>query len=113
MNKNKTTQGLNRREFIRSTAAVGAGLIFSPMVLGETTPGAGAKSDDINVAIIGVGDQGRVLLESALKIPGLKFKALCDIWTDFNQKNVSNLLKNASKSPWLVPTRFPRVAPAT
>ena len=84
---------INRREFIRSTAAVGAGLIFSPMVLGETTGGAVAKSDDINVAIIGVGDEGRVLLESAVKIPGLRFKALCDIWTSFNQQNVSRFLK--------------------
>ena len=93
MNKNKSTTGLNRREFIRSTAAVGAGLIFSPMVLGETTTGAGIKSDDINVAIIGVGDQGRTLLESAVKIPGLRFKALCDIWTAWNQQNASRFLK--------------------
>ena len=85
--------GINRREFIRSTAAAGAGLIFSPMVLGETGTGAVAKSDDINVAIIGVGDQGRILLEAAVKIPGLKFKAVCDIWTEFNQKNASNFLK--------------------
>ena len=91
MNENRTSTGLNRREFIRSTAAVGAGLIFSPMVLGET--GAVAKSDDINVAIIGVGDEGRVLLESAVKIPGLRFKALCDIWTSFNQQNASRFLK--------------------
>ena len=49
MSKDRTSTGLNRREFIRSTAAVGAGLIFSPMVLGETTSGAVAKSDDINV----------------------------------------------------------------
>jgi len=93
MSKDRTSTGINRREFIRSTAAVGAGLIFSPMVLGETTGGAVAKSDDINVAIIGVGDEGRVLLESAVKIPGIRFKALCDIWTSFNQQNVSRFLK--------------------
>ena len=28
-----------------------------------------------------MGDQGRILLEAAVKIPGLRFKALCDIWT--------------------------------
>lgn len=93
MNKNKATQGINRREFIRSTAAAGAGLIFSPMVLGETGTGAVAKSDDINVAIIGVGDQGKTLLEAAVKIKGLRFKALCDIWTGWNQQNQSRFLK--------------------
>jgi len=82
---------MGRREFIRSTAAVGAGLIFSPMVVAETA--TGSKSDDINVAIIGTGDQGRVLLEAAVKIPGLRFKALCDIWASFNQQNASRFLK--------------------
>ncbi len=90
---------INRREFIRSTAAVGAGLIFSPMVLGETGTGAVAKSDDINVAIIGVGDQGRVLLDAAVKIPGLKFKAVCDIWTAWNQQNQAKLLKAYGHQP--------------
>jgi predicted dehydrogenase len=93
MSKNKAATGINRRQFIRSTAAAGAGLIFSPMVLGETGTGAVAKSDDINVAIIGVGIQGRILLEAAVKIPGLRFKALCDIWTEYNQKYGSNLIK--------------------
>ena len=82
---------MNRRTFIRSTAAVGAGLILSPMVVAETE--TTQKSDDINVAIIGVGNQGRVLLESAVKIKGLRFKALCDIWTAYNQQNQSKFLK--------------------
>jgi len=76
---------------MRSTAAVSAGLILSPMVSAQN--GAGQKSDDINVAIIGTGDQGRVLLESAVKINGIRFKALCDIWTAYNQQNQSRFLK--------------------
>jgi len=91
MSKKQTAKGMDRRGFMRSTAAVGAGLILSPMVLAET--GADAKSDDINVAIIGVGGQGRILLESAVKIPGLRFKALCDIWEAYNQQNQSRFLK--------------------
>ncbi len=82
---------IDRREFIRSTAAVGAGLIFSPMVVAQAQ--TGQKSDDINVAIIGTGDQGRILLESAVKIPGVRFKALCDIWVAWNQQNQSRFLK--------------------
>ncbi len=91
MSRKEKTDGMNRRQFIGSGAAVGAGLMFSPMIVAQTQ--APAKSDDINVAIIGVGDQGRVLLESAVKIQGLRFKALCDIWTEYNQKNQARFLK--------------------
>ncbi len=82
---------LNRRRFLASTAAAGAGLILSPMVVAQSE--AGGKADDVNVAIIGTGAQGRVLLESAVKIPGLHFKALCDVWTEYNQKNQSRFLR--------------------
>jgi predicted dehydrogenase len=51
------------------------------------------KGDEINVAIIGAGDQGRILLESCVKIPGVRFKALCDIWTNWNQQNQAKFLK--------------------
>jgi predicted dehydrogenase len=91
MSKKMQTKGLNRREFIKTTAATGAGLIFSPMIMAQTE--TAQKTDDINVAIIGVGGQGRILLESAVKIPGVRFKALCDIWTNWNQKNQSKFLK--------------------
>ncbi len=95
LNKNTKSKDnkirIDRRQFIRSTAAVGTGLIFSPMVAAQEQ--AGQKTDDINVAIIGVGDQGRILLESAVKIPGLRFKALCDIWVEYNQQNQSRFLK--------------------
>jgi predicted dehydrogenase len=77
---------------MHSSAAVGAGLMFSPMVVAETGTSP-AKTDDINVAIIGTGDQGRILLESAVKIKGVRFKALCDIWTAFNQKNQAGFLR--------------------
>ncbi len=57
-----------------------------------TTPPAGRISD-INVALLGGGDQGEVLLNSMLKIPGLRFRAICDIWTEYNQKRLVNRLK--------------------
>ncbi|MGA2173243.1 MAG: Gfo/Idh/MocA family oxidoreductase [Sedimentisphaerales bacterium] len=97
MSRKNAAKGMDRREFIRSTAAVGAGLIFSPMVVAQTE--TGTKPDDINVAIIGVGDQGRALLESAVKIPGLRFKALCDIWVAYNQQNQARFLKAYKHEP--------------
>jgi len=80
-----------RRSFLRSTAAAGAGLVLAPNVLAQT--GAGSKADDLNIALLGAGAQGQVLLDSCLKIPGLHFKAVCDIWTAYNQKRVTRLLK--------------------
>jgi predicted dehydrogenase len=72
---------LSRREFVQAISATGAGLAVGKSALGETVGGA----NDLNVAIIGAGAQGRILIESCLKIPGIRFKAVCDIW-EFSQR---------------------------
>lgn len=90
MNKQKTKKGMDRRCFLRSTAAVGAGLAFSPVVFGQA--GGGKKEDDINVALLGAGAQGQVLMTACLQIPGVRFKAVCDIWEDWNLKRTTRLL---------------------
>jgi len=90
MNNQETAKELNRRSFLRSTAAAGAGLAFAPMASSRAASG---KPDDINVALLGAGAQGQVLMNACLKIPGVRFKAVCDIWTAFNQKRVSRTLK--------------------
>ena len=41
---------------------------------------AGGGDHTLRVALIGCGEQGRVLLSAALKIPDLRFVAVCDIW---------------------------------
>jgi predicted dehydrogenase len=89
MSEQKSERNMNRRSFLRSTAAVGAGLAFSPYVFGQTS---GKKPDDINVALVGAGTQGQVLMSACLKIPGVRFKAVCDIWQAYNLKRVSRLL---------------------
>jgi len=76
---------------LHSAAAAGAGLALSPMVLGQTDNSK--KPDDINVALLGCGAQGQVLMNVCLKIPGIRFKAVCDIWTAWNQRRVSRILK--------------------
>jgi predicted dehydrogenase len=48
---------------------------------------------EISVALLGAGAQGQVLLDAMLRIPGLRFRAVCDIWTEFNQRRVVNTLK--------------------
>lgn len=90
MKKQNDNQDINRRYFLKTGAAVGAGLLISPMVKGqEVTKG----SNDLNIALIGTGAQGQVLMNAMLKIPNIRFKAVCDIWTDYNQKRAYRLLK--------------------
>jgi len=84
--------GISRRDFLKVTGAMGAGLVLAPTILAQEK-GAPAPSDVINVALIGGGTQGRVLLEQALKIKGLRFKAVCDIWP-YAQSYAGGLIRN-------------------
>jgi len=90
MSGRKIEKVMDRRDFLQSAAAAGAGLVFSPMVIGQTR--AGKKTDDINVALIGAGEQGKTLMMDCLKIPGVRFKAVCDIWP-YNRNWVSGRLR--------------------
>jgi predicted dehydrogenase len=89
MNDQRTGTEMNRRSFLRSTAAVGAGLAFSPFLAKSGAAGA----DTINVALLGAGAEGQVLMNACRNIPSVRFKAVCDIWEDYNQKRVSRMLK--------------------
>lgn len=83
--------GLNRRDFMRSTAAIGAGLFVSGSAWGQ----AGANKDTINVALIGAGEQGQVLSDAILRLgrdSGIRFVAVCDIWEQVNLRRVSRRL---------------------
>ncbi len=89
MSEQKVQQGMNRRNFLRTTAAVGAGLAFSPRMFAAASGGA----KDINVALLGAGAEGQILMQACRKIPGVQFKAVCDIWEAWNQRNMARLLK--------------------
>ena len=69
---------ISRREFLGTTAAVGTGLMLASgaKVFGQTK----SLNSKINVALIGFGAQGRVLLESLLKIDTIHLVAIVDIW---------------------------------
>ena len=86
---------MNRRLFLTSAAAAGAGLVLSPAARAQAAAAAAAApADTINVAIIGAGNQGRNLLRNAVKVEGVKFRAVCDIWT-YSQDYAGNGLKKA------------------
>ena len=55
-------------------------------------PAAATNVQEINVALIGAGAQGQVLTDAMLRIPGLRFRAVCDIWTEYNQRRLVNIL---------------------
>jgi predicted dehydrogenase len=44
------------------------------------------------LAVIGAGEQGRILIDSCLHIPGIRFKAVCDIW-EYSRRYSSRYLK--------------------
>lgn len=90
MRTQRTNSGMNRRAFLQSTTAAGASLILSPAVLGQTR--ASKNPDDINVALIGAGEQGKTLMMDCLLISGVRFKAVCDIWP-YNRNWVSGRLR--------------------
>jgi predicted dehydrogenase len=56
------------------------------------------KVQQVNVALIGAGSQGRNLLLNTLKIPGVNFVAVCDIWP-YSLKYGTNILKKYGQTP--------------
>jgi len=68
---------MKRREFLEAGAAAGAGLVLLGAHAAE--PGK-PPSDALNIALLGAGDQGRVLINSTLPITGVRFRAICDAW---------------------------------
>lgn len=83
---------VNRRDFIQSVAAAGAGLALKNGAWGQGEVKPGKPADDLHVALIGAGAEGRVLIEACLRIPGIRFKAVCDIWA-YSQRYAERYLK--------------------
>lgn len=79
---------LSRRDFLTTGLKLGAAVLVAPYV----ARGAPGGQDALNVALIGCGEQGRVLLNAALKIPDIRFRAVCDIWP-YNRTYGERLLK--------------------
>ena len=55
-------------------------------------------ADEVRVGLIGAGEQGRVLLESCLRIPGIRIAALCDIW-GYSRQYASGYLGKYGQKP--------------
>jgi len=75
---------IDRRGFLRSATAAGAGWVLGSTTLSRAQP---APSDQLNLALIGAGIQGQKLLSTCMKMgkqAGLRFRAVCDIYEDLN-----------------------------
>ncbi len=82
------TAELSRRDFLTTGLKLGAAVLVAPYVARGATGG----QDALKVGLIGCGEQGRVLLNAALKIPDIRFQAVCDIW-GYNRTYGERLLK--------------------
>jgi predicted dehydrogenase len=89
-------QGLSRRDFLRTSASAGLGMAVAGSALSARgfalTQEPDSSPDDLNLAVIGAGEQGRILIDSCLHIPGIRFQAVCDIW-EYSQRYSSRYLK--------------------
>jgi predicted dehydrogenase len=84
---------IDRRKFLGYAAAAGAGLLLTHR-RAEAAPGKRKGStDEIRIALIGAGAQGQVLMNSCLKIPGVRFQAVCDIWEAYNLRRAQRMLE--------------------
>ena len=70
---------LSRRKFLRNTAMTGAALSYTKIAAHAASAPPGA-SDTLNVCLVGCGSQGGILKGASLRIPGIKFVAVCDLW---------------------------------
>ena len=61
--------------------------------------GGESKMQNINIAQVGVGAQGQVLMQSLMKIPGINVVAVCDIWEKFNLKRGIGLWRKNGQKP--------------
>jgi len=81
---------VSRRTFLKSAAAAGAGLaLVAPRIVSAENLG----TETVNVGIIGAGNEARVLvITNSIKIPGVRFRAIADIWP-WNRGRMARLLK--------------------
>jgi len=87
---------MKRRDFL---GTAGAGLLLGAAAGAKAGNKADATTpaDTINLAVIGVGSQGRNLIDAAAPIPKILFRAVCDIWP-YRQQYAVNRLKSYDQS---------------
>ena len=86
-------QPITRRDFIGASAVAGAGLLLTSCSPGQNSAAKKTSAlSKLNIALIGCGAEGQVLLESLMVIEGIKIVAVVDVW-DYNRNSNVNRLK--------------------
>ena len=67
---------LNRRDFMRTTAAATGGIAFSQLAMASTYMN---EEKTLRIGFVGLGSRGSYHLDAALGIEGIVVPALCDI----------------------------------
>jgi len=67
----------DRRDFLKSTSAAAAASLAAGF---SATARGYFANETINVACIGTGGRCRKLMESLVKVPGVRIAAVCDVW---------------------------------
>lgn len=87
---------MKRREFLGASLGAGAGILL--LSKKPTAAQPTSVDDDLNVAVIGAGIQGRALVNAAMTIPNLRFRAICDVW-GYSRRVVGYFLKRYKHEP--------------
>src|SRR5438045_1415560 len=66
---------VSRRNFLRSSAMIGASAALAPLSWAQV-PGA---NGDVRVAVIGLNGRGKSHISSFLRVKGARIVALCDV----------------------------------
>ncbi len=114
--KSKTKKTLTRRNFLMASAAAGFSAAAAGKALAQEQPKSGAPAEtsqapapppqqapvspaeELRIGLIGCGEQGRVLMESCLRIPGIRIAAVCDIW-EYSRQYASGYLNKYAQKP--------------
>jgi len=92
MDRDRDMSSFSRRSFMQTVAAAGAGLAAAGAMAQQQPDADGKKPAELKIAIIGAGSQGRNLLLNCLKIPAVRFVAVCDCWP-YSQTYAANILR--------------------
>lgn len=69
----------NRRAFLKTATAVGAGIILAPQISKAGVSKQKQNKSEVNIAFIGCGGRGRGHMKRAAMTEGVKITAFCDI----------------------------------
>jgi predicted dehydrogenase len=100
----KAGKGIDRRDLLHGVAGLPVLGLFGYAVQKQITyenvlktkaagPVQEEKLPELHIAQIGVGTQGQVLRDDLLKIPNIRVRAVCDIWTEYNLKQTLGIYR--------------------